>query len=190
MNGSIQYLGRGLLVLALCGWAVGCGDDDDSGGSDSGVDGGGGGSGGNGGGGTGGKGEKDAGGGTGGGGTGGSGGTVTMAQCVSMTNTNTGGMAADACVTCVCDKDIEATVACNSNCWSLISCVGAKCGGSATSAGCLTDANKCGDEFSAASADGDAVSSATALGMVITMSCSTECVASSGTDGGAEDGGT
>ena len=42
MKGTIEYLGRGLLVLALCGWAVGCGDDDDSGGNpDSGVDGGG-----------------------------------------------------------------------------------------------------------------------------------------------------
>lgn len=187
MKGTIQYLGRGLLVLALCGWAVGCGDDDDSGNTDAGTDGGTSGSGGT----TGGSGgstEKDGG---GGGTTGGSGGStsVTKAECIDMTNTAMGSTGSSACSECVCGKDIDLTIACDEEpmCWPFLACYGANCldvDQSDSTATMMCALNKCGDSI------GGATAGAPLGTMVITPNCSDVCKSpSAGNDGGAEDAG-
>ena len=58
----------------------------------------------------------------GGTGTGGSGGSVTMAECVDMTNTAMGSTGSTACSECVCSKDIDLTIACDKSpmCWPFL----------------------------------------------------------------------
>src|SRR5688572_14839946 len=96
------FLGRGFLVLALTGFAVGCGDDDDDPPApDAGTAGKGG---------TGGKGGS--------GGKGGTGGTVSKQECVTATTAATK-LLAPACVDCACGS-MPATIAkCDKGCWNL-----------------------------------------------------------------------
>jgi hypothetical protein len=118
MKASIEFLGRGLLVLALGGYAIGCGDDSGGskpvkdGGADSGPSGG-----------TGGVADKDGGsGGTGGG---------TSSTCLATAKKNSSGGASaapsDACLTCACGKDDKAITACTPDCWALIDCAVKMC---------------------------------------------------------------
>src|SRR5688572_907224 len=101
------FLGRGFLVLALTGFAVGCGDDDDPGPADAGT-----------------AGKGGTGG--GGGGKGGTGGTPSKQECITATAKNTK-LLAPTCVDCACGS-MPATIAkCDAGCWNLFFCVVTKC---------------------------------------------------------------
>ena len=141
----------GLLALGLAfsTAAIGCGDDDDpdTGGT------GGGGSGGT---------SGRAGSTAGRGGSGGSagragssgGGATTPAACVTQTTAifkDQPGALSAACVSCICDANAAAILACDNNaqCWPLIQCVSTKCAGvpqaeQATCAGNMCTANLTG----------------------------------------------
>ena len=164
MNSTLSLFGRGLLVLALSGFAIACGDDD---GDEHGHDGG----------------EADGGGGTGGGGAedaGGedAGGGLTAAQCETMAFQQPG----PDCLSCVCEENPDVTVACTGGCWGLVQCVATECGGDPDATSCIVSA--CA-EFVAMSG---VIAQAQAFGPVIT-NCTDVCAAPAG-DGGTEtDGG-
>jgi hypothetical protein len=171
MNSPLSLLGRGLLVLALSGFAVACGDDDGpSPSDDSGVAG----SGGRGG---------SGGAGSGGAGSGGSpadtGTGLTPQECEEMSVQAPGAE----CLACVCDVDPDITAACGEGCWGLVSCVGSRCGGDGGNTACILA--MCGSFLV-----GDNAMQATAFGPVIGM-CLDACSAPPvGTDAGTDDGGT
>ena len=167
MNDVAKYLGRGLLVLALSGAVFACGDDDDNG--DESPDGGEAGTGGD----EGGTGGDE--GGTGGGGTGGTdaGPSVTPEECEEDAVQASG----PECLECVCEAGPEETVACSADCWSLVSCVGSRCGGDGSDIPCITS-------MCSAFLGGDAPAEAMAFGPVIRM-CTDVCQ-SPVTDGGAD----
>jgi hypothetical protein len=110
MRALLPLLGRSLLMLALCGAALGCGDDDDDDDDDPIA-------------GTGGKG----GGGSGKGGTGGTGGAKapTKAECVDSFTEAT--KLTDACAECACDENLAMVAACGKPCWDLMVCANTKC---------------------------------------------------------------
>jgi hypothetical protein len=167
MKGSIGLLGRGLLVLALSGYVIGCGDDGGGGGGGEGGTTGGGGSGGGG----------TGGGGTGGGGTGGGEADtgmpdVTVAQCVDMTETATGGMIMPDCPMCICEAGLDQAVACagDAMCWPFISCFSMNCD--------VTEPDMMVRTMCATTNCMSTITGATnaaPLGMVIAASCVTEC---------------
>ena len=173
MNGTLTLFGRGLLVLALSGFAVACGDDDggDDHDHDAGPDGGEAGS---------------SGGGGGDDGGAGMGSDVTVSECVAMTDTNTMGGVTQECAMCACEEGLEETVACNATCWGLISCFGANCGDvdpsdMAAATDCVV-AN-CLDVAGGAM-------NATPLGAILRSACADVCVtAPPEGDGGTDDGG-
>lgn len=108
------FLGRGFVVLALCGSVAACGDDDDDSPTDAGTPKAG----------TGGK------GGAGGakGGSGGAGGSVSPAQCVTSTTTASKVIGLSAgCIDCACKAASTAIAGCNENCWKVIGCAVTKC---------------------------------------------------------------
>jgi hypothetical protein len=112
----LPLLGRSLLMLALCGGAAGCGDDDDDDGPR---------------GGTGGKGGSGGKAGTGGtGGTGGAGGAraATKAECIESFDEATPPVISSDCVECACDENTAAVAACGEPCWDLMTCANVKCG--------------------------------------------------------------
>lgn len=106
----LPLVGRSLLMLALCGAVVGCGDDDDDDGAMAGS------------GGKGGSGGK-----AGSGGKGGAGGAkvATKAECIEDFGDAT--PLPDACVECACDVNATAVAACGEECWALMVCVNTKC---------------------------------------------------------------
>jgi hypothetical protein len=171
MNGLGSILGRGLLVLALSGFAlVGCGDDDGGGGgeTDAGEDAGpraghgGGGAG-------------HAGGGAGGGaGDGGS--TITPEECEEMAVQAAG----PECLACVCAEGAEETVACEADCWALVECVGSMCDGDGTDIACIT--SSC-----SAFLGGNTPAQAMAFGPIITQ-CLDVCQQMPGADSGTDAG--
>jgi hypothetical protein len=133
MKGLSKVLGRGLLVLALGCMAVACGDDDDH---PSKVDAGGeGGSGGTKAGSGGSAGTKAGSGGKGGAGDG------STADCADTAKENSGNMATDKCVSCLCGMKPTETSACTADCWKLAVCVAANCDASDTA--CIIE--KCAD---------------------------------------------
>ena len=164
MNGLGSILGRGLLVLALSGFAVACGDDDggdDNTGTDAGEDAGGR------------AGTSGGGAGTSGGGAGTDGG-ITAAECEEMAVQAAG----PDCLACVCAEDPDVTVACDETCWSLVQCVGSECDGDGTNTACIVSA--CADFLGGATA-------AMAFGPVITQ-CLDVCEPPAGPDAGADAG--
>lgn len=176
MKRTLSFVGCGLLVVALGG--VGCSSKNKTPATDGGLDGGatagkaGSTAGKSGGGGSAGK--------SGAGGAGGAAATVTMAQCVSMTNTNSGNMTPAKCVDCLCKADPAKTAACDGPCWQLASCVGMKCGGNSSAPGCISDNALCATFVAA----GAAKAMATPFAM-----CSAECVSTRPGDGGTHDAG-
>lgn len=119
---------------------MGCGDDSD----DS--------SAGTGGGGTGGKAGTGGKSGGGAGKAGSSGGGADPAACVTQTTDIMKGQSglSAACISCICDQNAKAVVACNNNanCWPLISCVADKCTGNSDQVGCAS--TMCKDTFDGA----------------------------------------
>ena len=167
MNGLGSILGRGLLVLALSGFAVACGDDDGGGDNDhdAGNDGG--------------PTAGHAGGGAGhaGGGAGHEADTgtgVTPEQCEEMAVQAAG----PDCLACVCAEGPEETVACDEMCWGLVQCVGSECDGDGSDTACIVAA--CGPFLGGATA-------AMAFGPIITQ-CLDVCAPTTGVDGGADAG--
>ena len=170
----------GLLALGLAfsTAAIGCGDDDDpdTGGT------GGGGSGGT---------SGRAGSTAGRGGTGGSagragssgGGATTPAACVTQTTNimkDQAGSLSAACVSCICDANAAAIIACDNNaqCWPLIQCVATKCAG--------MEAASCAPTMCTASLSG--ATQAMAAGQVLQGSaCASKCSADGG-DAGVDAG--
>jgi hypothetical protein len=123
MKGLSKFLGRGLLVLALGCVAVACGDDDDHPAKDGGA-------------GEGGSGGSKAGTGGSKAGTGGKGGSTagdgSTADCADTAKENSGNMAPDKCVSCLCGMKPTETSACTADCWKLANCVAAHCDASDT----------------------------------------------------------
>lgn len=174
-------MGRGFLVLALCGTAVGCGDDDDDAPPpDAGARGGAGGS-------------RGGSGGSGGRAGAGSGGTVSAAQCETTATAaakNTGVSAG--CIDCACKASPTVVAGCNAACWSLINCSATLCASEladpARAQACAI--SMCGQFISQAGA----VPAAPMTGAVLQgTTCRTACarpVAPPPTpDGGVDDGG-
>lgn len=176
------YLGRGFLVLVLCGAAAGCGDDDDDAKPDSGVVAGKGGSGGKGGG----------GGSAGKAGGGGTGGSLSKKQCVDNTTANSTSLHLTApCIDCACTKSVNVTGTCTAGCWATIACVTTKC---AAVLADTTELNKCAVAMCGPELGMPGASGAMGAGMVLSTACMTECAAPvvvppTG-DGGVDDGGT
>jgi hypothetical protein len=171
MTGLSMTLGRGLLILALASTAFACGDDDggDDHEPDSGADAGGSG-------------------GSGGGDDGGAGsGPVTVAECVTEAKAVTMSMTSDECLSCACTEGLAEVTACNATCWALIDCFGspAKCADvdtTDTAAAVTCIMMSCPNvDIAMAMASGDA---ATALGTVLSDSCSTQCATAAPADGG------
>jgi hypothetical protein len=187
MSRTLELLGRGLLMLALSSYAMGCGDDDDDddGGADSGVSGTGGtGSGGT----SGGTGGKGSGGATGTGGATADGGTPTMSACLAAVDKATAGMVAMPCAACVCEHGPVEATACTAGCWSLVQCYGANCADVPTSD--MAASQMCAVANCSAAIAMPGYMGATPLGKVITASCSNVCSATPAGDGGTDDGGT
>jgi hypothetical protein len=172
MTGLSKTLGRGLLMLVLASSAFACGDDD--GNDDPTPDGGAG---------TGGSGGSGGGGDDGGAGSG----PVTVAECVMEAKTVTMDMTSDACLSCACTEGLAEVTACNANCWALIDCFGnpAKCGDvdtSDTAAAVTCIMASCPNvDIATAMTSGPA---ATALGTVLSSSCSMQCASAAPADGG------
>ena len=160
MERSLSLIGCGLLVVAL--GSVGCSSKKSNGTPDSGS-----------------AGSSSTAGTSGGGagkGTGGAGGTkadaggtLTAAECTTMTVAK---MVPMACASCVCTKNTAAAAAClkDAQCWNLINCVGSKCGGDAMATMCIT--GMCASSLAGAT---------TATAVMIPTMCKTECGASSPT---------
>ena len=123
MKGLSKFLGRGLLVLALGCMAVACGDDDDHPAKDGGA--GEGGSGGT---------KAGSGGSAGKAGSSGKGGAAgdSGVDCAGTAKENSGNMAPDKCVSCLCGMKPMETAACTADCWKLANCVAAHCDASDT----------------------------------------------------------
>jgi hypothetical protein len=156
------------LILALASGALACGDDDGGG-----------------------KPSTDAGGGTGG--SGGSGGGSAVEACVADADEVTMGMTSDACLTCACTEGADEVEACDATCWALIDCFGspAKCGDvdtadMAAAITCITSSCPAVDLAMAAASS----EPATALGTVLSSSCSSQCASTAAPDGGAGSGGS
>ena len=178
MNRLSSCLGRGLLVLALSGFAVACGDDDDGRDHDAGEDAGptagraGGGAG------------RDGGSGRDGGAAGRDAGPPpTMAECLDAVDTATMGGVSDSCANCVCEAGPREAAACTGACWGLIQCYGAMCAEftPGTNEGSTCATSKCAQFISG-------VTGAMPLGAIIRSDCSTECVATPETDAGEDAG--
>lgn len=171
MTGLSKTLGRGLLILALASSAFACGDDD---GHDDPEPDGGAGSGGS--------------GGSGGGDDGGAGsGPVSVAECVMDAKVVTMDMTSDACLSCACTEGLAEVTACNATCWALIDCFGnpAKCADvdtADTAAAVTCIMMSCPNVDIAMAMTSSAP--ATALGTVLSASCSTQCASAATTDGG------
>ena len=166
MKASMELLVRGLLVLALGGYAIGCGDDSSSdskgdSGVDSGAPAGG----------TGGKTmDKDSGTPVG---------KPDVAMCSAAATKLADPRTPAACVTCACTKDAKATTACDAMCWGLIGCVVEKCAGK--------DPAVCAPTMCTAFLSGAVP--AMALGTVLTGMCTAECTVDvPGGDGGVDAG--
>ena len=179
MTALSKTLVRSLLVLALGSSAIACGDDDGGGGGGGGQDSG-----------------PEAGTGDGGGGTGGTGGTdggpVSTAQCVADAKTTTMGMTSDECLMCACENGVDQVTACDATCWGLIACFAGPCAG--VDATDMTAATSCVVGMCSSIPDlltkgMTSAPAATALGQVLTMQCSSVCMAPSTGDGGTSDGG-
>ncbi len=153
-------LAMGILVLALAG--VGCGDDDGSGGT------------------SGSSGTGGTGGTSGTGGTGGTGGTPTISECVAEAGDALADILplSEACLTCICTADVEATDDCtnNSQCWDLVNCSVVMCQGD----------TQCALQMCTAFLQG--YTTATALRPSI-VACQETCFPGSTMDAGDTDGG-
>ena len=177
MTALSKTLVRSLLVLALGSSALGCGDDDGGGRprSDGGPE----------------AGSGDGGGGTGG--TDGGGGPVGTAACVADAKTTTMGMTTDECLTCACENGAAQVSACNATCWGLIACFAGPCAG--VDATDMTAATSCVVGMCSTIPDlltngMTAAPMASALGDVLTMDCSSVCMAPAASDGGTDAGGS
>ena len=171
MTALTKTLGRGLVILALTSSAFACGDDGGGGKSD--PDAGAAGSGG--------SGSDDGGAGSG-----------SVAQCVTDAQEVTMNMTPMACLSCACTEGADEVNECDANCWALIDCFGSadKCGDvdttdMAAAIMCITMSCPMVDLATAAMSSPQA----TALGMVLSSSCSTQCAATGAADGGAGMGG-
>lgn len=148
MNGMLELMMRGLLVLALAGGVIACSDDDGDDMADA-------------------TGGSESGGTDETGGMGATGGTMdlTAAQCMDMTST----LLPDACKTCLCDELPNEVAACNDACVTLINCVGNKCPGMTDDTSCTQ--SMCGAEILAT---GDLAAATTKAGPAF-EACATEC---------------
>jgi hypothetical protein len=169
----LPLLGRSLLMLALCGAAIGCGDDDDD---DDPI----GGSGGK-------SGSGGKGGSSGKGGAGGA--TATEAECIE----DFGKVAttlSDVCVECACDENAAAVASCGDKCWALIACVGMKCADATTEAETAACAPvMCSAEVTAAASAMQLVPAMTVGPILQGTKCASKCLppAPPGDDAGDDD---
>jgi len=165
MKASMELLVRGLLVLALGGYAIGCGDDSSSGskgdaGPDSSVPVGG----------TGGKTMVDS----------GVDGGASAGMCVAATTTIVGDMLPADCVSCACTMAEKATIACDAMCWGLLGCIVDMCPDATTQAEITACATmKCAGFITGATG-------AMGIAPTLTGACMSTCRSSSSADGGTD----